>query len=396
MKIELIDTDKIIPYLSNSKIHTEEQIKMIATSIDKFKFDQPIVIDENNVIIKGHGRLLAAQYLKLKKCPCIIRADMSEAEKKASRIVDNRSNESEWDWAALDVELAELKDMDVDLSWLEFDENDFPTYINEGLTEEDAISEEVEPICKEGDLWKLGGHRLLCGDATKKEDVERLMDGDKANLFFTDPPYSVNYTQKAKEVLKSKNYVEIINDDLTTEETAKKIWSPAFKNAYDYCFDDASFYITMPQGGDQMMMMMMNQNWRVRHELIWVKEAPVFSMGRLDYDYMHEPIAYGWKKKHKFFGKGEHVKSVWVIKRTENKLHPTMKPVNLVVNAINNSTLDACIVLDLFLGSGSTLVACEKTNRKCFGMEIDEHYCDVIIKRWEDFTGKTAVKINET
>ena len=137
----------------------------------------------------------------------------------------------------------------------------------------------------------------------------------------------------------------------------------------------------------------MGENWKVKHELIWVKDAPVFSMGRLDYDYKHEPIMYGWKKKHNFIGKGEYTKSVWEIKRTENKLHPTMKPVELIINAIKNSSNDKDNVIDYFLGSGSTLIACEKTNRKCFGMEIDPHYCDVIVKRWEDYTGNKAERV---
>jgi DNA modification methylase len=209
-------------------------------------------------------------------------------------------------------------------------------------------------------------------------------------MVFTDPPYSVNYEKKNTEVLKSKSYSKITNDNLSVKDIARDLWKPSFDNMALFAKDGASIYVTMPQGGDQMMMMMMMDSWQVKHELIWVKSSPVFSMGRLDYDYMHEPIIYGWKKNHQFYGNGEHRKSVWFIDRDGNKSHPTMKPVALIGNAINNSSKMEDNILDTFGGSGSTLIACEKLNRKCFMMELDEHYCDVIVKRWEDYTGKKA------
>jgi DNA modification methylase len=243
----------------------------------------------------------------------------------------------------------------------------------------------------------IGGHYLLCGDSTKQKDVERLMDGQKADMVFTDPPYAVNYgadqdlLNKKSKGKSRKVCRPIIADNMTTKECSEKLWRPSFHNLYLVAADDCAFYMTMCQGGDQMMMMMMSENWQIKHELIWVKSSPVFSMGRLDYDYQHEPILYGWKKKHNWYGKGKFIKSIWEIpKPSKSDLHPTMKPIELIENALLNSSLEENNILDLFLGSGSTMIACEKLNRRCFGMEIDEIYCDVIVKRWEDFTGKKA------
>jgi site-specific DNA-methyltransferase (adenine-specific) len=259
---------------------------------------------------------------------------------------------------------------------------------------EDEVPEEVEPVCKKGEIWQLGEHRLMCGDSTSAEDVSRLMDGSKANLLFTDPPYGVSYEKKTKEVLKSKNYTKIQNDDLKLDQF-KDFLFDVFTNARASLLDSASYYVFSCQGGDQEMMMMMMRECGIpcRHQIIWVKDAPVFSMGRLDYDYKHEPILYGWVKKHDFQRKGEQDKSVWEFKRTENKLHPTMKPVPLIANALLNSTKGEDVVLDLFGGSGSTLIACEQLNRKCRMMELDPHYCDVIIARWEKLTGQKAEKL---
>jgi DNA modification methylase len=254
------------------------------------------------------------------------------------------------------------------------------------------------PISQIGDLWQLGEHRVLCGDSTKKEDVEKLMNGKKCDMIFTDPPYSVNYTKKNKEIFKSQEYSNIENDDLSVNDISNDLWFPAFKNMFDFSNDDCSYYMTMCQGGDQMMMMMMmmmKSGWKLKHELIWIKDNPVFSTGRLNYDYQHEPILFGWKKTHNFYGKGHFKKSIWQIKRDGNKSHPTMKPVKLIENAILNSSLERNIVLDMFLGSGSTLIACEKTNRICYGVEIDPHYVDVILQRYVDFTDKNPIRLND-
>jgi DNA modification methylase len=221
-------------------------------------------------------------------------------------------------------------------------------------------------------------------------------------MVFTYPPYAVNYEKKSEEILgngRGKGNSIIKSDSLDVNTISEKLWLPAFINLFNSAKDDCCYYMTMCQGGDQMMMMMMMMNksgWQVKHELIWVKSSPVFSMGRLDYDYKHEPIIYGWKKKHNFYGKGNHTKSVWEIaKPSKSELHPTMKPIALIENALLNSTLNDNLVIDFFGGSGSTLIACEQLNRKCYMMELDEKYCDVIIKRWETLTGQTAEKLTE-
>lgn len=225
-------------------------------------------------------------------------------------------------------------------------------------------------------------------------------------MIFTDPPYNVAIGSKNKAIndnrvergLKRTKSIEedIANDKgMTDEEIGQTLWYPAFRNLYNNAKDECAIYVTMPQGGTHMMMKMAEAQWQVKHELIWVKNSPTFSMGRLDYDYQHEPIVYGWKKKHNFYGKGECNKSIWNIDKPRKcDLHPTMKPVSLVENALRNSSLDHDNILDLFGGSGTTLIACEQLNRKCFMMEFDPHYCDVIIARWEKLTGKKAEKVS--
>ena len=226
------------------------------------------------------------------------------------------------------------------------------------------------------------------------------MDGCKADMVFTDPPYNVDYSSKNKflNAVDKGNCIQddIENDNCFDDESAKNdLWKPAFANMLKNANDDCALYVTMPQGGAHMMMMMAvkEAGWQVKHELIWLKNNHV--LGRTDYFYKHEPILYGWNKKHKFYGKGKFDKSVWEIpKPQKSDLHPTMKPIELIVNAIQNSSKDDDIVLDVFGGSGSTLIACEQTNRRCFMMELLPNYVDVIINRWETFTGQKAVKLN--
>jgi len=399
--IKSISLSKIKRYKNNPRTHDEKQIEILVQNIKTNGYINPIIVDKKMVIIAGHGRHQALEKIYGKKDPKIniVIADLTPKESRKQRIADNKIGElSKWDEELLSQEIMSIFDkvsrdaieMDTGFSEKELVAmgGDFESLFDDGMgdtNKDDEIPNKVKKVTKKGDLWELGNHRVLCGDATKEKEFRKMMNGQIANMYFTDPPYSVNYTKKAKEILKSKHYVEIKNDDMSVEKTAKVLWSPTFRNAYKYCRNDSSFYITMPQGGDQMMMMIKNEKWQVKHELIWVKEAPVFSMNRLDYDYQHEPIAYGWKKKHKFTRKGKYQKSVWNIMRTENKLHPTMKPVELIENAINNSSLKNNIILDTFLGSGSTLIACEKTNRICYGMELDPHYCDVIRQRYIDF-----------
>jgi hypothetical protein len=268
------------------------------------------------------------------------------------------------------------------------------------LNKEKALNIALNKIAGEWDDDKLG---QLLNDIRVDFDLtdlgfsadELLKDFKIGGDGLTDPDEApeVPITTNIKNTVRP-----ILGDDLTTEECAKKIWKPAFRNLYEFSKDDCSFYMTMCQGGDQMMMMMMmmmmSEHWQIKHELIWVKSSPVFSMGRLDYDYQHEPILFGWKKKHNFYGGGQFLKSIWEIpKPSKSELHPTMKPVELMENALLNSSQSTQICLDLFGGSGSTLIACEKTGRQCRMMEIDPLYVQVIIDRWEAFSGKKAVKL---
>ena len=393
-------SDKIKFDKRNYRKHNDRNKELINKSLKECGAGRSIVIDNDNEIIAGNGIYEQAQKLGLKtkvietdgsELVVVKRTDLAtnDDKRKQLAIMDNSTSESsEWDFEKLeaDFDTEELEDWGLDV--------DFAIEEEEKKVIEDEVPEEVETRCKLGDIWQLGEHRLMCGDSTKADDVEKLMNGEKADLLFTDPPYGVSYENKTKEVLKSKNYTKIANDDLNLEQF-KNFLSDVFKNAYISLKETASYYVFSCQGGDQEMMMMMMREAGIpcRHQIIWVKDAPVFSMGRLDYDYKHEPILYGWVKKHDFKRKGEQDKSVWEYKRTANKLHPTMKPIELIGNALKNSTDADDLVFDLFGGSGSTLIACEQLNRKCYTMELDEHYCDVIITRWENLTGKKAVKI---
>lgn len=267
-----------------------------------------------------------------------------------------------------------------------------------GQTDEDAVPDAPEtPVSCRGEVYQCGEHRLMCGDSTSAADVARLMDGGKADMVFTDPPYNVSIGDRNKAInaeekkhgqknLGGRIEQNILGDvGMSDEECGEKLWRPAFQNMADHSADYATIYVTMPQGGTHMMMMMRG-SWQVKHELMWLKNQPTFSMGRLDYDYKHEPICYGWKKSHRFFGKGDFTKSVWEFdKPAQSKLHPTMKPVALVENALKNSSQKGEVILDLFGGSGTTMIAAESLGRKARLMELDPHYCDVIRKRWAEF-----------
>jgi DNA modification methylase len=275
--------------------------------------------------------------------------------------------------------------------------DDFPPLnVGEGLTDLDQVPDAPEePVSKRGDLWICGNHRVLCGDSTNADDVARLMGGEKADIAVTDPPYGVSYADKNKflNAADKGNCIqsEIINDHLS-EEDVQELWFAVFQIIRDNLAAINSYYVFGPQiQGMMMMMMMMMQKAGLpyRHVIIWVKNNHV--LGRCDYHYKHEPLFFGWTTKHKFYGKGKMNTSVWEFARPhQSKLHPTMKPVDLLCECLLNSSLPNQIVLDLFLGSGSTLIAAEKLGRRCFGVEISEAYCDVIINRWQEFTGKEA------
>jgi DNA modification methylase len=302
---------------------------------------------------------------------------------------------AEWDAALLD-------DWGVDISAL-WEENISQVGEENREAKEDDFDEgkdAIPALVSFGDIWKLGEHRLMCGDSTDAGSVALLMDGEKADMVFTDPPYNVNIiggaNRFANDGEKAKG-LTILNDNFSSDEEAgEKLWYPAFSNMRENANDRCAIYVTMPQGGTHMMMMMMiaKAGWQVKHELIWKKQSLV--LGRQDYNYQHEPICYGWNKTHNFVGGGKYATtSVWEFDRpTKSKEHPTMKPLELIGECLLDNSREGEIVLDVFGGSGSTMMACEQLDRKCYMMELDPHYCDVIIARWEKLTGKKAEKIS--
>lgn len=392
----------------NYRKHNQKNKELINKSLKECGAGRSIVIDNEDNIIAGNGIFEQSQKLGIK--PRIIESDGSELivvkrtdlatndeKRKQLAIMDNSTSDtSEFDFELLqaDFDIDTIKDYGIDFK---FEIEDTKEVV------EDDIPENVDTRCKRGDIWKLGNHRLMCGDSTVITDVEKLMEGKKVDLVFTDPPYNVAIGDKNKALNTFGKFNRITknleNDSFKTdEECGQKLWLPAFSNMLLVSNDNCSIYVTMPQGGTHMIIMMMiaKAGWQVKHELIWVKNSPTFSMGRLDYDYQHEPICFGWNKTHKKIGRGKFTKSIWEIDRPQKSNdHPTMKPIELISNALLNSSNENDNVLDLFGGSGSTLIACEQLNRRCYMMELDPHYCDVIITRWENLTGQKALLVKE-
>lgn len=359
-----------------------------------------------HIIIGGNMRYRAMQELGYTEVPCVIIPAETPVERLGAYTILDNNGFGKWDWDLLANEWTEwnMEDLGLDWDFNLFEEGEENTASSQEhiQTEEDDFDEEKDEIPTRvslGEIWLMGEHRLMCGDSTKAEDVARLMDGEMAQLVITDPPYNVAIGSKNKFLAEhgfGGGIQEDIENDkgMTDQEIGEKIWAPAFKNLCDVATDDCAIYVSMPQGGTHMMMMMMmmSRYWQVKHELIWLKNAPTFSMGRLNYDYKHEPIVYGWKKKHNWYAKEPKQSILCFDKPKKCDLHPTMKPIALWAELICNSSQEGMIVSDFFGGSGTTLIACEQLNRKCYMMELDPHYCDVIIARWEKLTGKTAIK----
>jgi len=394
-KVERRPLNSIVPYARNSRTHSDEQVAQIAASINEWGFTTPILVDVDGEIIAGHGRLLAAQRLGLDEVPTMTATGWSEAQKRAYVIADNKlALNAGWDNEMLAVEFDDLKEagFDIDLTGFTGDELDalFPTPQNEGLTDEDAVPEVPNvPITVEGDVWILGNHRLMCGDSTSIDAVDKLLENRTANMLFTDPPYLMDFTggihADGSKSFNSK-HGQIKNDKMSKEDGEDFLDAI---NSIILAKVDGAFYITFYRLGVDSYYASMNRvGLKSRSLVIWDKGNHTLSNS--DYMSMYEPIFYGWVNSHKFYG-GKNGMDIWRIKRTaKNDLHPTMKPVELVEKAIIDGSQINGLVLDLFGGSGSTLVACEKNNRDCRMMELDPKYCDVIIKRWEEFTGKQA------
>ena len=376
--IKRVATVDLIPYANNSRVHSDEQVNQIAASIKEFGFLNPIIIDGNNGIIAGHGRVVAANKLGVKELPCVDASHLSPAQKKAYVIADNKiALNSDWDVDLLRVELEGLQELDFDLSLTGFNEDELGDLLNVELLpeyEEDADGEVIEPPAepktKDGDVWILGKHRLMCGDSTSIDAVDALMNGTKVDLLFTDPPYNVGFNGRSgkHDVIKNDNlsdgdFANFINDVIQTIQT---INPPHY---YIWCNWD--FYGVL-QG-----------KLKYKSCIVWAKN--VFGMGN-GYRHQHEFCLFNGKID-------EHVKNesdLWNIKKDTNYVHPTQKPVELSIRAFSNH-IKSLNVLDLFGGSGSTLIGAEKTGRTAFLMELDPKYCDVIINRWQTLTGKDAV-----
>lgn len=428
LKIEQLPVEALQEYENNTRDHGQVDVEAIKESIRMFGFNDPIGIwSDNNVIVEGHGRLMAAKELGMSEVPCIRLDHMTDEERRAYAIAHNKTAElSSWNPEKLNLELAGIKSIDMTKLGLEA----LPEEMDPDDIVEDVLPDDAEGRCEYGMIFALGNHRLMCGDSTSKEDMDKLMDGDKPTMVFTDPPYGVSIGDKNEELGKlgfGGGITENIIGDTLKPSELYEVLVKAFTNLREHASDDCSYYVSSPQGGElglMMMKMMMDAGLTVRHMLIWVKNAATFSMGRLDYEYRHEPIFYTWTKSHKFYGgysnsviddtsdinkmskaelreqlqairEREDTSIIYVDKPVKSKLHPTMKPVKLVARLMYNNSRQGDIVADIFGGSGTTLIAAEQLGRRCRMMELDPHYCDVIIERWERFTGQKAVLISE-
>ena len=379
---------ELIPYINNSRTHSEEQITQIVSSIKEFGFTNPILIDKDNSIIAGHGRLQAVKRLGLEEVPCILISGLTKTQIKALIIADNQlALNAGWDLEKLSVKIEGLEDDKFDISLLGFDDKFLNALKDEkkGLTEDDAVPD-LKEISKSklGDIWILGDHKLMCGDSTNPEDVTKLFKEQKADLYLTDPPYNVNYEGKTKDKLKIKN-------DKQDNDAFQLFLTDAFTNAFNCMKLGASFYIWHSDSeGLYFRLALTSSNFKLRQTLIWAKNSMV--MGRQDYHWQHEPCLYGWKdgSSHSWYSDRKQTTLLNFDRPTASKLHPTMKPVELISYLINNSSKQGDLIFDSFLGSGTTIIACEKLQRSCYGLEFDPKYCDVIIQRWQQFTGKEA------
>ncbi|WP_217953895.1 DNA modification methylase [Enterococcus faecalis] len=381
MDIKVQKTEDLIPYEKNPR-HNEDAITAVAKSIEKFGFKVPIVLDASNVIVNGHTRLKAAKYLGLKEVPTIIADDLTPEQIKAFRLADNKVGEiATWDEELLNAELDELADLDFDMTEFGFDLPDIEGEEVEVI--EDEFEEELpaEPISKLGDIYQLGRHRLMCGDSTNSLEVEKLMGNKKADLLITDPPYNVAYEGKGKEALTIKN------DSKETNEFHSFLYE-AFSAAINNMKLGSSFYVWYASSEVVNFHTALEEaGFLVKQELIWNKNSMVLS--RQDYHWKHEPCLYGWASggSHSWYSDRKQTTILNFDRPTVNKEHP-------IDYQIKNSSKQGDCILDLFGGSGTTLIACEQNEREAYLMELDPRYVDVIIARWEAFTGEVAVKIS--
>jgi DNA modification methylase len=395
-KIEQWPTAKLVPYARNARTHSDDQVAQIAASIAEFGFTNPILAGSDGVIVAGHGRLAAAQKLGLDVVPVVVLDHLSPTQRRALVIADNRIAENAgWDDAMLRIEIAALQDDDFDLSLTGFDADALAELMagdesdGQGQTDDDAMPEMPEtPVSRPGDVWLLGGHRLLCGDSTVADSYDRLLDGAPVDMVFTDPPYNVNYANSAKDKMRGKDRA-ILNDNLG--DGFYDFLLAALTPTIAHC--RGGIYVAMSSSElDVLQAAFRAAGGKWSTFIIWAKNT--FTLGRADYQRQYEPILYGWPEGAQRHWCGDRDQGdVWNIKKPQkNDLHPTMKPVELVERAIRNSSRPGKVVLDPFGGSGTTLIAAEKSGRLARLIELDPKYVDVIVRRWQEWTGKQATR----
>jgi DNA modification methylase len=429
MNIELWDIERVKPYANNPR-HNDDAVDAVAQSIREFGFRQPIVVDAEGVIVVGHTRYKAALKLGLKKVPVHVATDLTPEQIKAYRIADNKSAElSDWNYDLLPIELAGLQEMNYDLGLLGFDQDELARLLDpgvkDGLCDPDDVPEPPdEAITRPGDLWILGDHRLLCGDAGKPEDVDRLLDGASVHLVNTDPPYNVKVEPRSNNAIAAglssfetthHQKMDVVRHPEKAKPTGKKLRAKDRPLANDFVSDEAFEQMLHAWFGNLARVLLPGRGFYIwggyancanyppvlkacelyfSQAIIWVKEHPVLT--RKDFMGNHEWCFYGWREgaAHVFLGPNNAV-DVWSVKKVnpQNMVHLTEKPVELAVRAIQYSSRPGEHLLDLFGGSGSTLIGAEQTGRKAFLMELDPLYCDVIVQRWEKFTGRKAERV---
>ena len=389
-KVEQWPIDKLIPYAKNSRTHSEEQVAQIAASIKEWGFTTAVLVDESGSIIAGHGRLMAARKLGLTSLPVMVAKDWTDAQKRAYVIADNKlALNAGWDNDLLALELGELGDLGFDLELTGFTDEEIkalmPVDVTEGLTDpDDAPPLPDNPVTRPGDVWVMGKHRLLCGDSTSVDDLAKLCENQAVDMWLTDPPYNVAYEGGTKEKL-------TIQNDSMGDDQFRQFLRDAYTAADTVMKAGAVFYIWHADSeGYNFRGAAKDAGWTVRQCLIWKKSSLV--LGRQDYQWQHEPCLYGWKEGagHLWASDRKQTTILEFDKPSRNGEHPTMKPVALFEYQLLNNTKGGDIVLDSFGGSGTTLIAAEKNGRVARLMELDPKYCDVIVKRWQDFTGKIA------
>lgn len=372
---------EVKPYERNAKKHDKKQIENVMESIRQFGFVQPVVVDKNNVLVIGHCRYAAAKRLKMKQIDAVRVESLTEDQVNKLRLLDNKLNESEWDIELLleDVPALDWDGFDIDWNLPEL-EGDEPEVV-----EDEPPEPPKEAKTKPGDLYQLGRHRLLCGDATKPEDLERLMNGQRADLYLTDPPYNVDYVGKTKDALKIEN-------DSRGDSEFRELLVNSFMAAKECMKAGAAFYIWHADSeGFNFRGACRDVGWTVRECLIWKKNSMV--LGRQDYQWQHETCLYGWNEggSHAWYSDRKQTTILEFDRPTKSKEHPTMKPVKLFDYLMKNSSKKDDIVLDTFGGSGTTIIACEQNGRCGYSTELDPKYCDVIVERWEKLTGEKAI-----